>query len=200
MQVLIDRAVTYLPKDSFYSIMEQYKMQTDSIPASVYKTYLSVNPDDKFAASRLANVLFDQKQYNEADALLDDILAKEPLYYGALVLKTSLKREEVQFDSSYYFINRLLSLNYQDVFALASKVRTLLKQKKDGDALALAKSAVALNGKDAYALGSLALAYHYNGDGKARDAVLEKVEKDIATASMIAYIKNVINGKENFRN
>src|SRR5215203_5755672 len=84
MQQLVNRAITYFPKDSFAQIMRQYNLETDSIPEAVYKSYLSKFPEDDFATCRLASFLFDHKQHKEADSLLNNLLAKEPSYYAAI--------------------------------------------------------------------------------------------------------------------
>jgi tetratricopeptide (TPR) repeat protein len=200
MQSLVNKAVSYYPKDSFTTIMQQYNMDADSIPESIYRTYIAAFPEDHFAAFRLAGILSDQDRYKEADSVVNQLLHMEPDHYGALILKASMKREQLQIDSSYYYINRLLAGNHQDVTALSSKVRTLLKEKKDDEALKLALQTTALNGSDAYSLASLAMAYHFTNKTKDRDDILHKIAKDSSAAGALTYVKDIINGKEKFRN
>jgi hypothetical protein len=76
----------------------------------------------------------------------------------------------------------------------------MLKEKKDAEALKLAKETSALDEKDTYAQATLAMAYHYNNNPASRDVVLQKMAKDSSAASMLTYVKDVISGKEFFRN
>jgi tetratricopeptide (TPR) repeat protein len=200
MQSLVTRASSFFPKDSFVQIMQRYKMDTDSVPEPVYKAYLAAFPEDDFASSRLAGIFFQNEQYKEADSITNRLLQTDPFHYTSLVLKASMKREQRQLDSSHYYLRRLLDANHQDVVALSSSVRTLLKEKKDAEALALAKEAVALDGTEAYALVSLAMAHHFNKDVRSRDAVLQQLAKDTTAVGMLTYAQDVISGKESFRN
>lgn len=200
MQALANKAVAYYPKDSFATIMQQYNMETDSIPETVYRTYIAAFPEDQFASFRLAGVLSDQNRYTEADSILSQLLRIEPEHHGALVLKASMKREQRQIDSSYYYINSLLAMNRQDIIALSSKVRTLLKEKKDSEALKLALQNNAMNGSDSYSLASLAMAYHFTNNTKARDEVVQKIANDSNAVGPLTYVKDIISGKEKFRN
>jgi hypothetical protein len=128
------------------------------------------------------------------------VLAFDRNNQNALAMKIPLKREMLQFDSSYYYANRILKINKQSLYALASKVRTLLKEKKDEDALKLAEYTYNMNKRDLYSMSSLAMAYHYKNDTAKRDAIIAAIEKDSTAASYSTYVKDVISGKENFRN
>lgn len=200
MQQLVNRAITYLPKDSFASIMQHYNMQVDSVPEVVYRSYLASFPNDYFAAFRFAGILTDQDRYREADSVINQLLGKDPEYYGALVLKASMKREQMQIDSSYYYIDHLLKANQEDVTALSSKVRTLLKEKKDDAALNLALQTTAMNDAESYSLASLALAYHFKNNLKDRDKVIQKIAADSSASGTLSYVNDIVSGKKKFRN
>jgi hypothetical protein len=189
-----------LPSDSFSVFAEAQKIPLDSITTQAYFTYLAQHQDDDYARIRLINNLVNEDHYATADSMLNDMLANDPACYPALYLKIPLKREQLQFDSSYFFINRLLLLNSENVYALSSKVRTLLKEKKDIEALHLAKQYANSYPADGHMLSSLALAYHFNGDTRNRDIVLKQAAKDTASAASFTYATNVISGKEIFRN
>jgi hypothetical protein len=189
-----------LPSDSFVVFVEAQKTPFDSISTQAYFTYLNQHQDDDYARVRLINNLFNEGSYAAADSMLDGMLSKDPYYHPALHLKVPLKRELLQFDSSHFFINRLLSLNSENVYALSSKVRTLLKEKKDAEALQLAKQCVKKYPQDGHLLSSLAMAYHFNGDAKNRDLILRQAAKDTTNTTSITYASNVITGKEIFRN
>lgn len=197
---VLSKTVTCIPSDSFMTVLQKHNTEIDSISDAEYKSYLSKNNSDIFAAASYASLLQDEKRYRESDSLLSVILAVDPEYNRALSLKIPAKREQNQIDSAYYYIDQLLKINHEDVYALSSKVRVLLKEKKDEEALQLAKECLRMDDKNVYALGSIALAYHFKNDLKSRDAVIASLSKDSTSAGMLSYIKDVITGKETFRN
>lgn len=189
-----------LPTDSFGVFIEEQKTTIDSIPTKALFSYLGYHQHDDFAKIRLTYNLVNEGDYTTADSLLNNLLSGDADFIPALQLKVPVKRELQQFDSSYHFINRLLSLNSQNIYALSCKVRTMLKEKKDLEALHLAKQYAKMYPSDGHLLSSLALAYHFNGDTKNRDLVLRNAAKDTSIASSLAYVNDVISGKEIFRN
>jgi hypothetical protein len=191
---------TYYPSDSFLVVMEEYNGKVDSIPGKAFQDFFAKNSEDYFAITAYASNTFDQKNYKVTDSLLNTVLAFDRNNQNALAMKIPLKREMLQFDSSYYYANRILKINKQSLYALASKVRTLLKEKKDEDALKLAEYTYNMNKRDLYSMSSLAMAYHYKNDTAKRDAIIAAIEKDSTAASYSTYVKDVISGKENFRN
>jgi hypothetical protein len=46
----------------------------------------------------------------------------------------------------------------------------------------------------------MALAYHFKNDVKERDAVISRLSKDSSATGILTYVKDVISGKESFRN
>jgi hypothetical protein len=118
--------------------------------------------------------------------------------FPALALKITAKRELLQFDSAHFYAEKLLAVNRQNVYALSTKARILLKQKKDQEALA--KQGYQLNDQDGHSTATLAMAYHFTNDTKGRDALLKKAESDTTIAEYITVAKDIISGKESFRN
>jgi len=200
VDMVLSKAVNCIPKDSFFVVMQKHSTDIDSIPEAEYISYLGKNNPDLFAATAYAGLLQDGKRYRESDSLLSTILAIEPEYNRALSLKIPAKREQNQIDSAYYYIDQLLKINHEDIYALSSKVKVLLKEKKDEEAFQLAKECLSMDSKNVYALGSMALAYHFKNDAKDRDAVISTLSKDSTATGILTYVKDVISGKESFRN
>lgn len=200
VELILSKAVNYIPKDSFIAVMQKHNTQLDSIPEAEYLSYLGKNNADLFATTAYAGLLQDGKRYRESDSILSTILAVDPEYSRAISLKIPGKREQNQIDSAYYYIDQLLKINHEDIYALSAKVKVLLKEKKDEEALQLAKECLRMDNKNVYALGSMALAYHFKNDVKNRDAVINTLSKDSAAAGILTYVKDVISGKETFRN
>lgn len=190
----------YFPTDSFQAFAARWGVPEDSIPVEAYTLHLAQHPGDDYAALRLGSILLDREAYGRVDTLMNGLLEQHPGFHPALNMKIAAKRNLEQFDSAHYYADQLLAENRQNIYALSSKARTLLKEARDREALAMAKECYALNDRDGHTIATLALAYHFNRDPKSRDALLQKAEGDTATASFITIAKDIISGKEPFRN
>ena len=196
----LSSAASYYPSDSLAAYLEKHGNDISSIPETGLRDYLSHHSNEPYAMFALASRLFDEKKLTSADSMLNEMLLADSLQYNALCLKAPLKREMGQMDSSYYYSDKLLSINHEDTYALATKSRSLLKAKRDKEALEAALQSTRLNPKDGYAQASLALVYHFLHEEAKRDAIIKQVEADTSGASYLSYVKDVIEGKESFRN
>jgi tetratricopeptide (TPR) repeat protein len=192
----------YYPNDSFVALQQRYNNNVSQIPDAVLKTYIAGNKDQTYPLLALASRLFDSKSYVAADSVLTAILSTEPEHIPALNMMAALKREENQPAASIAYCDKLLAINKESVYAFSAKSRTLLKQKKDAEAMALALKCHGMDETNYHATGSLALAYHFNNKVKEQNDLLNKMAlaKDSASVLMLQYVKDVISGKENFRN
>ncbi len=190
----------YLPSDSLSAFIEEKHTSLNNLSIDDFRTYVTRNREDNYALTQLATLLLNQDQYKEADSISNIVLSHEPDFEPAIMAKPYIKRELMQFDSSYYYADRLLSTNQENLFAYSCKVRTMLKQKRDDEAVALAQSCYQKNPHDAYTLASLAMAYYYQGNTRQCNAILQEASKDTTAIDQIAYVKDVISGKEHFRN
>lgn len=197
----MNRAEEYFSNDS----LRQFKAEwpdPEHIPDAAWMNYLRKNGDDRYATIEYANQLFDRKQYHLCDSLVQNALQTDREYIPALMLAASVRREEGDFDGAISFAERVLQVNKESIYGLSSKARTLLWQKKDGQALDLALKGYAINDKDLYVLSTLAMAYHFNGRSADRDAILKTAWKKAENAddsSIVKYAADVIDKKEKFR-
>ena len=201
MQKTIEKADSYFNNDSFSNFMTAYP---NTQPAdSAWAGYFTRNPHDAYALFVYASVLRDRKDYARSDSCLRVLLSWDPESYPALELMSSLKREEFKPDEASVYNDRLLNINKELPYGVASKARTLLMQKRDREALDLALKACELKKDDGFAQATLILAYHYNHRPKDRDALIKKVRTMVATDSSengsLQFALDVINNKEKFR-
>lgn len=190
----------YIPSDSFNLFTEHMGLPADSIPAEAYTSYIQQHPGDDYAVLRLASAHLNADNNTAADSMTNTLLEKDPAFRPALAIKITAKRELLQFDSAHYFVAKLLAENHEDQYAINLKARILLKQKKDKEALALAKQGYSLNESDGYSAVTLAMAYHFNGDAKHREALLQKAESDSSNARYVTLARDYISGRKVFRN
>jgi len=199
LNALVEKGSNYFPSDSFIALIERYQL-IKNIPDTVFLRYLANNNDELLPATHYANTLFERKEYAACDSMLSLILEKDAVYFNALNLKSGVKRALKEYDSSVYYADRILSLNRESTLAMASKARSLLRQKKDAAGLEWALKSVKLDGDDGYCKATLALAYHFNDQAAARDKLLNELKKDSTGASYAQFALDVISGKEEFRN
>ncbi len=198
---LANKAASYVSNDSFQNFQKQYVDQSITIPDTAYQSYIHRNPDDIFAITEYASRLFDEKSYTVCDSLLQQALKKDNEYFPALMIMASLKREQGKNDESLIYCDRILSVNRESVYGMASKARTYLKQKKDKEALDLAQKSYTLNSKNGYALATLILAYHFNNKTTERDELISKAHSNTDSSQLyqLKYAIDVIDKKEKFR-
>jgi tetratricopeptide (TPR) repeat protein len=187
------------PSDSFTTLIQRYGSY-DSIPESTFRSFLQNNEFDYFALVAFASRASGWKDYRLADSALNIALDHNGHNQNALAMKITVKRQLKEVDSAYYFVDRILSVNKESVYALSAKSRILLSEKKDDEALRLAKQALSLKEDDGYALASVALALHFKGDLSGRDDLVKRAAKDSTMTFYFTYVNDVISGKENLRN
>ena len=119
-----------------------------------------------------------------------------------LRLLASSLREEGKWDESIKACDKILQVNNDEAYAIASKARVFLKQKKDKMALDLALESVEKDKSDPFNTATLALAYHFNNQPEKRDAIIKeaKAHIDSTQAYYMQYAIDVIEQKEKFRN
>jgi len=189
---------SYVPKDSMIELM---KVHRNNIPDPHFKRYLRNHPNDIYAHFSYASILFDQDRFKPCDSILKNVLKIDAGYFPALRLMASLKREMHEYDSADKYCDDLLNINTEAGYAIASKARTRLKQKKDTEALQLALQSIQTDELDPYNKATLILAYHFNGDNEKRDALIEdcRTNDNATTKEFVEYATDVITGKVRFR-
>ena len=202
----MDNAVTavdgYFPDDSLNALIQKHDSNYANIPDAELKKFIEKNPEDLYAMAGLAARMINKEQLADADSLLVKALTINADYMPALGMMCSLKREEKRFDESIVYCDRALYINKESVYVISSKSRTLLRQKKDDEALRLALAATKLDETDVYAQGTLLLAYHFMNKSKEESAIMTRLSsmKDSSSIVVLNYIKDVFSGKESFRN
>lgn len=199
---VLQKSDEYFGDDSLNSLLHKYNDDFSKIPDKVVMQFIDSNQVDIYVMTGYASRLNEQSKYAASDSLLQKALGITPDYLPALEVMASTKRMENQLDESINYCNKILSINKESVYALASKSRTLLKQKKDEEALSTAKNALLLNETDAYSMSSLLLVYHFTNKSKEKEALMNKLSllKDTASIETFQYAKDVMSGKEPFRN
>jgi len=201
LEATADKTLTYIPNDSFGNFTVSHP-DLAKLTASDWEGYFLHNPDDNYAAIAYSSELYDRKEYETADSVLQTILKRTPEYGTALMLETNLKREQHKLDEAAVYCNRMLSMNHELPYGLAIQSRILLQQKKDKQALDLALKNYKKFDGNYYVVSSLMLAYHFNGRIPERDALVRQLQAaklDSLAKTQVQYALDVIAQKEKFR-
>lgn len=202
VEIAVGNASTNFPGDSLRLLLEPYKYDISLLPEDSLRQFINKYPKDIYSLMYLASISNQKEDYKAADSILTTILSIDKDYFPALELLSAVKRQENELDESIECCNKLLEINHESTFGMASKSRTLLKQKKDTEALELAEKSYELGKADAYSTGSLLLAYHFTNKTKEKNELLQKVKanKDSVFINTMQFVTDVINGKKPFRN
>jgi tetratricopeptide (TPR) repeat protein len=186
------------PSDTFTKYFDEYKKSV--IPDTAYRRYISKNPMDIYALYSLASNYSDENKNTQADTMIGKALNIDHDFMLGLILKSIVKRDLNQADSSIYYCDKILGVNRQSTFALSSKARTLLKTGKKQEGMQVALQCAELDKTMPYNLATLAIAYHLTKDFKKRDAIIKLAEKDSSGKVYMQYAKDVISNKVKFQN
>lgn len=196
----VDEAANYYPSDGIIAIIYRYDSSISKVPLDTLKRFVQDNPADIYGLSAYVSLLNEHEDYVHSDSVLSVILQMNSGQMGALQQMAMVKRMENQLDSSLIYCDKILALNQECTYALASKCRTLLKMNQNKAALKLAKQAMQLNDSDPYATASLFLAYHFMKMEKEKAAMLKKMSANTDPDShmVFQYALDVASGKEPF--
>jgi tetratricopeptide (TPR) repeat protein len=197
---VMTKAEAYRSSDSFDVFKKPYSDEA-LIPDTAWDRYLRHHTEDRYAEQEYALLLYNKKDYHHCDSLVEEALQSDYEYIPALMLGINSKRDEGDLDGAMAYVDRMLAINHESVWALSAKARTFLRQKKMKLGLDLALKLYDMDKQSAYALSTLILAYHFNGRTSDRDVLIKKARSSPMDSSGIVYLQyalDVIDNKEKF--
>jgi len=194
-------AFKYFPSDSLRALTDGYAEVKGGVPDTAIEHFVEKHSTDANSALQYASILLDKKEFSKVDTILIKLLKDDPEYSSALILLSASKRYQHNASEALIYIDKLLELNKEDVYALSSKARVMLMLRKDKEALDNALQAKRLAETDPFNTATLAITYHYIHNIIERDKIVAfaKQSKDSAITSYFTYAIDVINNKEKLR-
>ena len=110
------------------------------------------NLDQNIVGVLIASRLYDLEFYKDAEQILEKILLKNPNFYSAITLMSSVKRNQGMYDRAIDYCDQLLELNSEDVIAFAQKAKIEIKRKDDFKAALYISKALAIDSVNISAL------------------------------------------------
>jgi tetratricopeptide (TPR) repeat protein len=150
----------------------------------------------------LANHAFSEKDYAACIAIAEKGLKVAPDNYLLKQMLIAAKRQSGDYKGALADCDELLDLNNEDLAIIDQKCKVYLKQKKDQEAMALAKKAMAIDPESVYTLEAMSMAEYFAGSKPAgmkllaRIRTLEQAEND---SSITERLTGMFNGTETFR-
>ena len=191
----------YFPSDSLDSFYTKYKPEDTVAMFTGLKDYVAAHPDDLYAQSNYGSHLMDEEQYVAADTVYTKLLHEQEDYLPALFAMTTIKRLEDKPEEAVAYSDKLLAINKENVYAMSTKARALLRENKNDEALKTALAAASIKKNDRYNTATLALVYHFNKMEKEKREVIQTkmIDKDSSALSYYQFAFDVINRKKEFR-
>jgi len=104
-------------------LLLEYYDDTKTLVEAVSE-YLSIYPDDVCATYYLADKKVELKEYDEAEKLANDILAKYEDFYFAHLLLAEIYCEKGDYNKSVEHCNRVLADNRQNTAAFGKSCKS----------------------------------------------------------------------------
>lgn len=190
----------YYPHDnSFYSTLMTYYDDVEILELAISE-YLTYYPDDVCATYYLADKKIELSKYDEAEELINGVLAKyDDFYYGILLL-SEIYCENGDYEKAVECCQKILSLNKQNTAALGNLVRAELKLGDVKKALDLATETYNLDKTNPLSLSNMALAYHFNDMPNERDEMFDLLKNGTYLDSYtINLLTSIFNGELQWR-
>ncbi|WP_293311706.1 tetratricopeptide repeat protein [Pedobacter sp. UBA5917] len=150
----------------------------------------------------IANFLYEAKDYDHVERIVNKVLAVDPNFYQALSLMTAVKRNTAKYDEALAFCDRLLAFNAEDIQVLSQKARIELKRKHDKEAAVFASQALALDPDDTSAMEAKAMVDYFAGRKKESLATLAQIrvhETNSGDSTISKRLSPIITGSEIYR-
>jgi tetratricopeptide (TPR) repeat protein len=199
---LADKTNTAIQVFGYSVVTDQYKNLKDQYQGQIPDTALArahaQYPEDYAVAYQYAGNLYAENKYAQSAQVLNEVIQKAPLDQDAIVLASAVAVERKMPDSAVYYCDELLNINRENIYALSSKARNLLRLGHINEAADPADSCVKFDDSSAYSMGTMALLYHFqNNDAKAKP-LIQKLEQDHnpEDTSRVNYVVGVINGTQ----
>ncbi len=152
--------------------------------------------------THIANFLYEMKDYERVERIINNVLAVDSGFYQALSLMSAVKRNTGKYDEAIAFCDRLLNINAQDVYAFSQKARIELKRKHDKEAAVFAAKAIELDPDNDSAIEAKAMVDYFAGKKKESLASLAKIrahEISSGDSTISKRLIPIINGSEIYR-
>lgn len=102
-----------------------------------YDTALALDPDNHYALVGRARLLVAQRRFDEADAAIDDALARHPLERQFWDWRGTLRFRQADYPAAEAAFRHSIKLKPDSVYAYANLGAALLRQDRSDDALAV---------------------------------------------------------------
>jgi tetratricopeptide (TPR) repeat protein len=177
--------------------IESLKGNPDSLKHLFAEADSLRGPDFLFTGRFIAEKLFDLKQYQDAEIMLQEILNENPDYYPALSLMSATKRNTGDYDGALAVCDRLLAVNKEDIGIVAQKARIELKRRQLKAAQVYVDQAIAIDPEQTVTMEAQAMLYYFSNKKPEAMKVLQTIkskEKGTGDTAISDRLEPILNG------
>lgn len=190
------------PKDTMLNIKVDMVKDSSAFLLTLFDTYKN-NEDYLVAGVAVSNCLYDLKDYEATEKVLEEVLKVQNNFYPALSLLAATKRNLKKFDEAIAVCDKMMEENKEDINALSQKTRIEIKRKNDKQASFYATQAVKINPESIVAMEAQAMVNYFTGKKAESINLLTAIQqKEKATgddSTISSRLRLVINGTTNYR-
>lgn len=168
----------YEISDTFDQLLnDSGDLSLDDLIARV-EAYIKISPDEYYAHSILSDLYFEKGEYQKSINELNEVMRIKPSLSSVTNISLAGSYRQLgEFDKAYEALDQALDQNKDDISAMCSYARTLIKEKKYQESLTYLENINPLLTNDPYYTESLAMAYHFNGMSKERDLLVTQLQE-----------------------
>lgn len=188
--------------DEFLDNYEEIFEMSDEMRIKELNKYLQAYPDNNYIKISIADILFDQKQYDKSEELINEVLDAIPNNIIATMFRVAIQRERGQFDEAEKKCIQLLQENQQSTYVLSSLSRVELKRYNDKKSLEYMEKAYSFEPDEINVLIDLARTYYYNNKEKELNTTIDKIMQHPMAEGYepeIQILNDIITGKTQWR-
>lgn len=177
--------------------IDQVQTNADSLKLLFAQLDSARGPDFVFGGKYIADKLYDIKQYQDSEIMLQEVLKESPDYYPALGLLAAVKRNTGDYEGALAICDQLLRSNKEDIDILAQKARIELKRRRLQAAEVYIKQAQAIAPDEIITMEAQAMWYYFSNKKTEALKILESIkEKEgaIGDHTISARLESILTG------
>lgn len=162
--------------------IEQVKDNPDSLRLIFAELDSARGPDFIFGGRFIAEKLYELKDYQGSEIMLQEVLNQSPDYYPALSLMSAVKRNTGDYDGALAVCDRLLRVNKEDIGIVAQKARIELKRRQIKAAEEYVNQALAIDPQSTVALEAEAMWLYFSNKKSDAMKLLQSIKNKEAVS------------------
>ncbi len=131
--------------DALYNLAQLIENKDKERAKSLYEKVLQIQPENRLALESLLNFYYEERDYNNSERLLKNLIFNEPFEVELRHRLIGLYREWGKTDSAKKTLNEILERFPDDILSKLYLIEICIEEKKYSEAIDLSKKAISLS-------------------------------------------------------